>query len=126
MVTVVMVEKRPADIRAPERRPAKSPRTRSASSARAATMPAPAPVTPVGSVSGADAADGTNARSSLVPELAITPLSANERFRRISVNAYFKAEQRGFEPGHMWEDWLAAEREVDAAPMDAREPAPGN
>jgi hypothetical protein len=51
-------------------------------------------------------------------------LSANERFRRISVCAYFKAEQRGFEPGHMWEDWLAAEREVDAAVIAAIEPAP--
>jgi hypothetical protein len=35
------------------------------------------------------------------------------------VGAYFKAEQRGFEPGHMWEDWLAAEREVDDAVMAA-------
>ena len=27
--------------------------------------------------------------------------------------AYFRAEQRGFEPGHELDDWLAAEREVD-------------
>ncbi len=26
--------------------------------------------------------------------------------------AYFKAEQRGFEPGHELEDWLAAETEL--------------
>jgi hypothetical protein len=50
------------------------------------------------------------------------PLSANERFRRISLRAYFKAEKRGFEPGHMWEDWLAAEREVDAALSSDIEP----
>lgn len=40
--------------------------------------------------------------------------SAGDRYRRISRCAYFKAERRGFEPGHMWEDWLAAEREVDS------------
>ena len=37
----------------------------------------------------------------------------------IAERAYFKAEQRGFAPGHELEDWLAAERElakVDAAP----------
>jgi len=33
----------------------------------------------------------------------------------IAEAAYFRAEQRGFEPGHELEDWLAAEGEVDAA-----------
>jgi len=28
--------------------------------------------------------------------------------------AYFRAERRGFAPGHELEDWLAAEREVEA------------
>ena len=28
--------------------------------------------------------------------------------------AYFRAERRGFTPGHELEDWLAAEREVAA------------
>jgi hypothetical protein len=40
-------------------------------------------------------------------------LSPGDRYRQISVFAYYKAEQRGFAPGHMWDDWLAAEREVD-------------
>src|SRR5450755_4243821 len=39
--------------------------------------------------------------------------SPSDRYRQISVFAYYKAEQRGFVPGHMWDDWLAAEREVD-------------
>ena len=39
--------------------------------------------------------------------------SPGDRYRQISVFAYYKAEQRGFAPGHMWDDWLAAEREVD-------------
>ncbi|HZL96313.1 MAG TPA: DUF2934 domain-containing protein [Vicinamibacterales bacterium] len=32
----------------------------------------------------------------------------------IAERAYFKAERRGFSPGHELEDWLAAEREVSA------------
>jgi hypothetical protein len=38
-----------------------------------------------------------------------------EREQRIRVAAYFKAEKRGFAPGHELDDWLAAEEEVDAA-----------
>jgi hypothetical protein len=41
-------------------------------------------------------------------------LSPNDRYRMINVFAYYKAEKRGFAPGHMWDDWLAAEREVDS------------
>ncbi|MFI4868254.1 MAG: DUF2934 domain-containing protein [Steroidobacterales bacterium] len=33
----------------------------------------------------------------------------------IAQAAYFRAEQRGFEPGHELEHWLAAEAEIDAA-----------
>ena len=31
---------------------------------------------------------------------------------RIAVRAYFKAEQRGFAPGHALDDWLQAEDEI--------------
>ncbi len=30
----------------------------------------------------------------------------------VAENAYFRAERRGFAPGHELEDWLAAEAEV--------------
>jgi hypothetical protein len=33
----------------------------------------------------------------------------------IAEAAYFRAESRGFAPGHEAEDWLAAELEVDTA-----------
>lgn len=36
------------------------------------------------------------------------------RYEQISVSAYFRAEHRGFVPGHDLEDWLQAEREFDA------------
>lgn len=38
-----------------------------------------------------------------------------QRLCRIREVAYFRAETRGFEPGHEWEDWFAAELEVDRA-----------
>jgi hypothetical protein len=34
---------------------------------------------------------------------------AEERYATIAEAAYFRAEQRHFEPGHEVEDWLAAE-----------------
>ena len=37
-----------------------------------------------------------------------------QRAALIAEAAYFRAERRGFMPGHESEDWLAAEQEVDA------------
>jgi hypothetical protein len=41
-------------------------------------------------------------------------LTPAERHRRIGELAYKRAELRGFAPGNETEDWLDAEREVDA------------
>lgn len=41
-------------------------------------------------------------------------ISAEERWRMIAVTAYLKAEARKFAPGHETEDWLQAEKEVEA------------
>jgi hypothetical protein len=30
----------------------------------------------------------------------------------VAVNAYYRAEKRGFEPGHEMDDWYEAEREI--------------
>ena len=38
-----------------------------------------------------------------------------QRAALIAQAAYFRAEKRGFAPGHEAEDWLAAEAEVDAS-----------
>jgi len=56
------------------------------------------------------------ARSNAIRPLSLVPhrLTAAERHRRISDLAYRRAEQRGFPPGNEVEDWLDAEREVDA------------
>jgi len=39
---------------------------------------------------------------------------AQEMRQRIEIAAYYKAQQRGFEPGHELEDWITAEKEVRA------------
>ena len=43
-----------------------------------------------------------------------------ERQRRVAEAAYYRAERRGFVPGAEDEDWLEAEKEIDAgaAPRD--------
>ena len=45
-----------------------------------------------------------------------------KRAALIAEAAYFRAEKRGFAPGHEDEDWLAAEQEVDEALMLAESP----
>ena len=45
---------------------------------------------------------------------AMAPVAATDFSALIAERAYFKAEQRGFEPGHELEDWLEAERELVA------------
>lgn len=37
--------------------------------------------------------------------------------------AYFLAQARGFAPGHELDDWLAAERQIDAVLASRRAPA---
>lgn len=41
-----------------------------------------------------------------------TGLSPEEARQLIAEAAYFRAKQRGFEPGHELEDWVQAESEV--------------
>jgi hypothetical protein len=49
-------------------------------------------------------------------------VKAEQRAERIAEAAFFRAERRGFAPGHEVEDWLAAESEVDAKMMRSVEP----
>jgi len=45
---------------------------------------------------------------------AVAAVTAEERRKMVATAAYYRARERGFEPGHEQEDWLLAEREVDA------------
>ena len=44
----------------------------------------------------------------------VAAVTAEERWKMIADAAYYRARERGFEPGHEQEDWLLAEREVDS------------
>lgn len=41
-------------------------------------------------------------------------ISAAERSRMIAEAAYYRAQNRGFDNGDSVDDWIAAEREIDA------------
>ncbi|MGB7816320.1 MAG: DUF2934 domain-containing protein [Methylotenera sp.] len=41
-------------------------------------------------------------------------INDEDRCTQIAVRAYYKAEARGYEPGHEIQDWLDAEAEVEA------------
>ena len=57
-----------------------------------------------------------NADSTLLPYYAmvtVPPHFNDPHHTAIAEAAYFRAERRGFAPGHELEDWLAAEREIE-------------
>ena len=45
-------------------------------------------------------------------DLCVNEKSYNEIFPMVSVNAYYRAEKRGFEPNHELDDWFKAESEI--------------
>lgn len=59
---------------------------------------------------GAPAPDGPTIKAINV---TVTARHHEDRHASIAKAAYFRAEMRGFAPGHEVEDWLAAEEEVD-------------
>ena len=65
---------------------------------------------------GFDESQPANAESTDVPKATFIgeQLIYADRGARIAEAAYFRAQQRGFAPGYELEDWLAAEKEVDA------------
>lgn len=48
------------------------------------------------------------------------PQGEEQRVDDIATAAYFRAEARGFAPGHELEDWLAAEAELGATARPRR------
>jgi len=65
-------------------------------------------------------------RKSPAADIAVEPtfsqfVGPEQRAALIAEAAFYRAEKRGFEPGHEVDDWLAAESEVDARLMYAVE-----
>lgn len=48
----------------------------------------------------------------LLPDESGVAFDPLDNMAKIAELAYYKAERRGFEPGHELEDWLEAEREL--------------
>jgi Protein of unknown function (DUF2934) len=78
------------------------------------------PLEPAPSATAAPAAKTRKRRAAPKKEQAViaataTPtVSEDERRGMIALSAYLRAERRGFSPEGQAEDWLAAEKEVDA------------
>jgi Protein of unknown function (DUF2934) len=99
------------------RKPARKPRAPVAAKpvAKTAAKPVKEPVSRK-----APAAGKTGLGQKTVPARP----SAAEREALIRMAAYYRAQRRGFKPGHEWDDWLAAEAEVAASTDAAPEPQP--
>lgn len=83
-------------------------------SRKAATPKAPATrKTPAKAAAARKSATGA-ARGTLRVSDSATTLTAEDRLQMVRTAAYFRAERRGFAPGHEAADWLAAEAEVEA------------
>lgn len=53
-----------------------------------------------------------NVRISLHIKETSTPINIPDCYTKIAELAFYKAESRGFEPGHELDDWIEAEREL--------------
>ena len=60
------------------------------------------------------AASRKSSRTPLVRRKQNLSCPPEDRTQRIAVAAYYRAEQRGFSPGGELEDWLEAEKQIDA------------
>jgi hypothetical protein len=56
---------------------------------------------------------GESSRPNTLVSVRVELIPASLRHDMISEAAYFRAEARGWVPGHEIEDWLAAELEID-------------
>jgi hypothetical protein len=64
------------------------------------------------------AAPAASATTGIISDMATQvaterPVDPEARRLMIAQAAYYRAEQRGFEPGHELEDWLEAEARID-------------
>jgi hypothetical protein len=59
-----------------------------------------------------------------IEEAIETGCGLNLQHRMIAEAAYYRAERRGFQPGHELEDWLVAECDIQRLWTRAREEGP--
>lgn len=65
--------------------------------------------------SGVNGAEGAAVRERSIKPVNVSIVTRYHEDRRAAIAeaAYYRAQARGFAPGHELEDWLAAEEEVD-------------
>ena len=63
-------------------------------------------------VIGIEPALESNSRELASRELDSAEIEGEDKLSCIAVSAYYKAEARGYEPGHEMQDWLDAESEI--------------
>jgi hypothetical protein len=56
------------------------------------------------------------AKDEYIEGVTLTGSSESARHSAIAKAAYNRAQNRGFAPGDDWQDWFAAEREIDGVP----------
>jgi hypothetical protein len=78
-----------------------------------ARVPAAAPKTPARPKAAPPKA-ATPRKAAAEPPAATARPEGPDRGEMVRMAAYFRAERRGFAPGHELEDWIAAEAEVAA------------
>lgn len=95
----------------------KKPATKAASKPKDEKRPATKKAAPAKSALPASkkAASGSAATQPERTDQAARPITSEERHRLIAQAAYLRAEKRGFQNGDPEQDWLEAEKEIDAA-----------
>jgi hypothetical protein len=108
----------------------RSPKAKASAAPSVGTTARPADESAEGTYGEADGADVGRSGAGEIPDsttqsqptnstdedasVRVIRLTAIDREALISMTAYFRAQQRNFEPGQELDDWLAAEAEVDA------------
>jgi hypothetical protein len=64
------------------------------------------------------AVDRMSDESTLESPSSLVAFSEDTINQKIAEAAYYRAEKRGFTPGHEIEDWLEAEKEIKSASFD--------
>jgi Protein of unknown function (DUF2934) len=99
-----------------------APQSRERQRGPAPAASAPTAAAPITSRPEAKAAVPAGSALSTQPQHATRTLAgfdpSSSREALIATAAYYRAQRRGFQPGHDLEDWLAAEREIDGAGSD--------
>ena len=96
------------------RKPVRKPRTRVAKQAEAPAAAKPAVKASAAKASAQAATKPATRRKAVAARATRAVPPAADREARVRLAAYLRAERRGFAPGREWEDWLAAEAEIDA------------